>query len=293
MGPPAGHRGRVRRILQLDRRIEASSRRANRCTPVEDQCTGCRPVLGGLHQAYEWAAWRPPDFCPPTPSLWADRIAERLREVIFPERPHIPARVLKFAEFGVPWCSGAGFQGKAPREGARWLSRLRLSLRLLLPGRAGDLWLAPSRAFDPSPLNWLYHLEHDEKPVRVDNDGQIVLALATAPRWLEDGTLETHCAKVRSADPLQSPRKARVGYCCSPSWGPPVLGQWHLAGTTIAHRLREKAGEGSGLVVGASGRRQGGGTGRADAADGDRPEAGGEGGGCYAPIVAKSRCKTG
>jgi len=57
------------------------------------------------------------------------------------------------------------------------------------------------QAFHPSPLNWLYHLEHDEKPVRVDNDGQIVLALATAPRWLEDGTLETHCAKVRSARP--------------------------------------------------------------------------------------------
>jgi hypothetical protein len=37
-----------------------------------------------------------------------------------------------------------------------------------------------------------------------------------------------------------------------------VLGQWHLAGTTIA-RLREKGGEGSGLVVGASGRRHGGG----------------------------------
>src|SRR3989442_8242247 len=46
---------------------------ANRCTTVEDRCTGCRPVLatlGGLHHAYEWAAWPPLDFCPPTPSSW-------------------------------------------------------------------------------------------------------------------------------------------------------------------------------------------------------------------------------
>jgi hypothetical protein len=69
------------------------------------------------------------------------------------------------------------------------------------PARAR--WPAPVgsiQAFDPWPLNWLFIAWSTmEEPVHVDNDGRLVLALATAPRWLEDGTLEIHCAKVRGA----------------------------------------------------------------------------------------------
>src|SRR2546422_2098736 len=82
-------------------------------------------------------------------------LATSVEEGHFPERPHSPARVLTLAEFGVACGSGAGFQGKAPREGARWLSRLRLPRGVLLPRR----WRPPVgtiQAFDPWPLHWLF-----------------------------------------------------------------------------------------------------------------------------------------
>jgi hypothetical protein len=62
---------------------------------------------------------------------------------------------LTFAEFGVACGLGAGFKGKAPREGARWLSRLRLPRGVRLPRR----WRPPVgtiQAFDPSPLHRLF-----------------------------------------------------------------------------------------------------------------------------------------
>ncbi len=51
------------------------------------------------------------------------------------------------------------------------------------PARAR--WPAPVgsiQAFDPWPLNWLFITWSTmEEPVQVDNDGHLVLALATAP----------------------------------------------------------------------------------------------------------------
>ncbi len=45
--------------------------------------------------------------------------------------------------------------------------------------------------FDPSPLNWLFITWNTmEEPIRVDQDGRVVNALATDARWLDDHTLE-------------------------------------------------------------------------------------------------------
>src|SRR5260370_42504865 len=45
--------------------------------------------------------------------------------------------------------------------------------------------------FDPSPLNWLFITWNTmEAPIRVDQDGRVVNALATDARWLDDHTLE-------------------------------------------------------------------------------------------------------
>lgn len=44
---------------------------------------------------------------------------------------------------------------------------------------------------DPSPLNWLFITWNTmEEPIRVDQDGRVVLALATDARWLDEHTLE-------------------------------------------------------------------------------------------------------
>ena len=45
--------------------------------------------------------------------------------------------------------------------------------------------------YDPSPLNWLFITWNTmEEPIRVDEDGRVVNALATEARWLDDRTLE-------------------------------------------------------------------------------------------------------
>ncbi len=45
--------------------------------------------------------------------------------------------------------------------------------------------------YDPSPLNWLFITWNTmEEPIRVDEDGRVVNALATDARWLDDRTLE-------------------------------------------------------------------------------------------------------
>ncbi len=44
---------------------------------------------------------------------------------------------------------------------------------------------------DPSPLNWLFITWNTmEEPVRTDQDGRIVYALAESSEWLDDKTLE-------------------------------------------------------------------------------------------------------
>src|SRR5438067_11950093 len=44
---------------------------------------------------------------------------------------------------------------------------------------------------DPSPLDWLFITWNTmEEPIRVDQEGHIVPALATGARWLDDQTLE-------------------------------------------------------------------------------------------------------
>ncbi len=44
---------------------------------------------------------------------------------------------------------------------------------------------------DPSPLNWLFITWNTmEEPIRVDQDGRVVPALATDARWLDEHTLE-------------------------------------------------------------------------------------------------------
>ena len=44
---------------------------------------------------------------------------------------------------------------------------------------------------DPSPLNWLFITWNTmEEPVRTDQDGRIVYALAESSEWLDDTTLE-------------------------------------------------------------------------------------------------------
>src|SRR2546429_1904758 len=46
-------------------------------------------------------------------------------------------------------------------------------------------------AYDPSPLNWLFITWNTmEEPIRVDQDGRVVNALATGARWPDDHTLE-------------------------------------------------------------------------------------------------------
>jgi ABC-type transport system substrate-binding protein len=45
--------------------------------------------------------------------------------------------------------------------------------------------------FDPSPLNWLFITWNTmEEPIRVNEDGRVVNALATDAHWLDDCTLE-------------------------------------------------------------------------------------------------------
>ena len=55
-------------------------------------------------------------------------------------------------------------------------------------------WHAPVgtiKVFDPSPLNWLFITWNTmEEPIRVDQDGRIVAALAEDSRWVDERTLE-------------------------------------------------------------------------------------------------------
>ncbi|MDQ6643128.1 MAG: ABC transporter substrate-binding protein, partial [Chloroflexota bacterium] len=55
-------------------------------------------------------------------------------------------------------------------------------------------WRPPTgtiNVFDPSPLNWLFITWNTmEEPIRVDQDGRTVPALATDARWIDDHTLE-------------------------------------------------------------------------------------------------------
>ena len=55
-------------------------------------------------------------------------------------------------------------------------------------------WRAPVgtiNVVDPSPLNWLFITWNTmEEPIRTDEQGNIVYALATDARWLDDHTLE-------------------------------------------------------------------------------------------------------
>jgi ABC-type transport system substrate-binding protein len=55
-------------------------------------------------------------------------------------------------------------------------------------------WRPPAgtiHVVDPSPLNWLFITWNTmEEPIRVDQDGRVVNALATGARWLDDRTLE-------------------------------------------------------------------------------------------------------
>jgi hypothetical protein len=45
--------------------------------------------------------------------------------------------------------------------------------------------------YDPSPLNWLFTTWNTmEEPIRVDQDGRVVNALATGASWPDDHTLE-------------------------------------------------------------------------------------------------------
>src|SRR6266516_3806012 len=45
--------------------------------------------------------------------------------------------------------------------------------------------------YDPSPLNWLFITWNTmEEPIRVDQDGRVVNALATGASWPDDRTLE-------------------------------------------------------------------------------------------------------
>ncbi len=47
------------------------------------------------------------------------------------------------------------------------------------------------QVLDPSPLNWLFITWNTmEEPIRVDQDGHVVPALATDAHWLDERTLE-------------------------------------------------------------------------------------------------------
>ncbi len=55
--------------------------------------------------------------------------------------------------------------------------------------------LAPPRGtvhvVDPSPLNWLFITWNTmEEPIRIDEDGRVVYALAESSSWIDDRTLE-------------------------------------------------------------------------------------------------------
>ena len=44
---------------------------------------------------------------------------------------------------------------------------------------------------DPSPLNWLFITWNTmEEPIRIDEDGRVVYALAESSEWLDGKTLE-------------------------------------------------------------------------------------------------------
>src|SRR5437899_134043 len=55
-------------------------------------------------------------------------------------------------------------------------------------------WRPPAgtiHVYDPSPLNWLFITWNTmEEPIRVDQDGRVVNALAVDARWPDECTLE-------------------------------------------------------------------------------------------------------
>src|SRR5260370_30930666 len=63
--------------------------------------------------------------------------------------------------------------------------------------------------FDPSPLNWLFITWNTmEEPIRVDQDGRVVNALATDARWLDEHTLELDLrtgVRFQDSDPFTAP----------------------------------------------------------------------------------------
>ncbi|GAC1564331.1 MAG: hypothetical protein NVS2B2_31640 [Ktedonobacteraceae bacterium] len=72
-------------------------------------------------------------------------------------------------------------------------------------------WRAPNgtiNVFDPSPLNWLFITWNTmEEPIRVDQEGHTVPALATDARWLDDHTLELALRTgQQDKSPLRNPR---------------------------------------------------------------------------------------
>ncbi len=47
------------------------------------------------------------------------------------------------------------------------------------------------KVVDPSPLNWLFITWNTmEEPIRIDEDGQVVFALAESSEWVDERTLE-------------------------------------------------------------------------------------------------------
>jgi hypothetical protein len=85
---------------------------------------------------------------------------------------------------------------------------------------------------DPSPLDWLFITWNTmEEPIRVDQEGHIVPALATDARWLDEQTLE-----LLSSVSLAIIHQARASelnaslVCCinSASWTDSALCNWLL-----------------------------------------------------------------
>ena len=57
--------------------------------------------------------------------------------------------------------------------------------------RAGGEPRGTVHVVDPSPLNWLFITWNTmEEPIRIDEDGRVVYALAESSEWLDDCTLE-------------------------------------------------------------------------------------------------------
>jgi ABC-type transport system substrate-binding protein len=113
---------------------------------------------------------------------------------------------------------------------------------------------------DPSPLNWLFITWNTmEEPIRIDEDGRIAFALATAARWTDSTTLELDLregVRYQDGEPFTS-ESVKQAFEEVQRWAAPhPPGTWlNFAPETTCetdgpHRIRFRFPEPDGLALG-------------------------------------------